>query len=261
MQRIWLGYLVGGLLLGCTKQPDTTAPALDANGPIAPLPAQPMGADAPKAATGNAFITGVTQVRKEATDAKDVTDEASKKKKVPNWLATLYRGEQVTVVANRNDWLQVQTSDEKTGWVKSDSVVLGTEMATVLDKTKIFTRPDLLALNGAKQIEPGSLLFVQRAKDQFSEVNFGGTATAWVLTDVLTKAPNEVDAAKLLHKARLLKDKNDPAADSLLDLAKTHFASTKLVQALLLPATNPNTPADGNAHTQEGAPADPNLHD
>lgn len=222
------------------------------------MPAQPMGADAPKPATGNAFITQMTQVRKEPTDAKDVADEANpKKKKVPNWLATLYRGEQVTVVANRNDWLQVQTSDEKTGWVKNDSVVLGTEMATVLDRTKIFTRPDLLALNGAKQIEPGSLLFVQRMKDQFSEVNFGGTATAWVLTDVLSKEANEVDAAKLMHKARLLKDRNDPAADGLLELAKTHFANTRLVQTLLLPPGDPNAAADANA--PQGAAGDSNA--
>jgi hypothetical protein len=232
-------------------------------------PARPDGAaPAANAATGNgpAYITQVTPVRRESSDAKEV-EEAGKKKKQPNWLATLYRGEQVTVLSTRGDWLVVRTSDEKTGWVKLDSVLSGAglEMATVLDKSKMFSRPDLLALLGTRAIEPGSLLFSLRAKDQFSEVNVSGTSTVWVLTDVLSKDPKEVDAAKLLHKARLLKEKNDPAADGLLDLARTQFASTRLVQTqLLAPPADPNSAAadaNGLAPAATGDGAGVTAHD
>lgn len=204
----------------------------------------PQVADTADAASkkGLGYITQIAIVRRQPVEAKEV-ESADGKKRVANWVATLSRGEQISVLESQRDWFHVRTSDEKTGWVKSDNVLLASNvtMATVANSVRIFSRPDLLALNGSKAIEPGTLLFAIRTKDQFSEVNLAGNTTGWVLTDVLMTAPREVDAAKLLHRARFLKARNDPAADGLLELAKTHFADTHLVQTLLLPPP-PNTP-------------------
>lgn len=205
---------------------------------------------------GLGYITQIAIVRRQPVDAKEV-EIVEGKKRVANWIATLSRGEQITVLESQRDWFHVRTSDEKTGWLKSDNVVLASNvtMATVANAVRIFSRPDLLAFNGTKVIEPGTLLFALRTKDQFSEVNLAGNTTGWVLTDVLMTAPREVDAAKLLHRARFLKARNDPAADGLLELAKTHFSDTHLVQTLLLPPPPEATQAPSEQPIDSVSPA------
>lgn len=243
---------------GCQKSPvaQMPAPSLDSARTIDPEALAADGAGPVQIAMGSpkptrgvergaAYVTQTALVRRQAKDVKDVEVEGSNKR-LSNFTATLYRGEQVDIVQVTDDWVQVRCSDEKTGWLKQDNVLRaeGVEMTTVVGQAKVFTRPDLLAFNGAKIIMPGTLLFAMRIKDQFSEVNLGGGVTGWVLTDVLVKDKREVDVAKLINKARLLKDRNDATADQLLELAKTHFGDTHLVQTLLLA---PQLTADANA--------------
>lgn len=206
-----------------------------------------------------AFVTQTLLVKREAKDAKEL-EEPGKKKRVANWVATLYRGEQVTALGNQGDWAHIRMSDGKEGYVKADSILSGSvDLATVFDKAKTFTRPDLLAFNTARQVEPGSLLFVMRAKDQFSEVNMGGSNTVWVLSDVLSKESKEVEAAKLINRARILKDRNEADANSAFDLAKTQFADTKLVQTMLLAAADPNAVDPNAAANPNGLPGEPAI--
>jgi hypothetical protein len=264
--------LLVGLSAACQKTPalQDAAPSLDSAHTVDAEQLAADGAGPVQLAMGNtqaarpmpkgpAFVTQTALVRREAKDTKDVEVPGSKKR-LSNFTATLYRGEQVEVVQTSEDWVEVRTSDEKTGWLKLDNVLRaeGVEMATVVNAAKVFTRPDLLAFNGARTIMPGTLLFALRIKDQFSEVNLGGGTSGWVLTDVLVKDKREVDVAKLINKARLLKDRNDPSADGLLDLAKAHFADTHLVQTLLLaPAggVDPNNPVPfGGALPQPAGP-------
>jgi hypothetical protein len=228
------------------------------------LPAQ--GAASLQAVPGEpraAYFTQLTVVRRAPSEARDVDDGTGRKRRLVNVLTSVYRGEQATVLKAQGDWLQVRLSDAMHGWVKGNTVVMEAagkkiEMATVFEVTKTFTRPDLLALSAGRLLEPGSLLFVLRQIDQFSEVNTAGTAQAWVLTDLLSQDTQEVQAAKLLGRAKALADRHDANSAVPLELAKAHYATTRLVQALLFPkqAVDPNQAGNGNTAAAQ-APAAP----
>ena len=207
-----------------TPAPDTAAPSANTLAPAEPRPSQ---------AGEQAFVTGVTAVRRASNEDKQVEDPKKPGKKVNNYITTLHRGEQVQVVSVEGDWAQVRSSDEKEGWTKKDALLpsQGVTMATTLDEAKTFDRPDLLALNAKRKVAAGALVYALRAKDQFSEVNIGGSSTAWVLTSSLISEQREVDAAKLLNKARWLTDHKDASAADLMDLAKKEYGDTKVMQA------------------------------
>ncbi len=235
----------------------------------APTPPQPQGpqlggaaaavapAGAPQAQAEEALVTGVTSLKREASDAQKLDDAAGKK--VNNWVATLYRGEVVTVQSVKDDWAQVKASDDSTGWVKKDVLLPseGTTLATLFEEAKTFNRPDLLAMNAKLTLEPGALLFVLKTKEQFSEVNVQGKTTAWVLSERLSTDSNEIAAAKIVNKIKWLKAKKDPQAKEFLELAKSQFGSSRLVGMLdeADKAGADAVPADGTAAPDAGAQA------
>ena len=226
-------------LAACHK---SAAPGSD---DAAPNDGAAIPSDSAKAGNSGFVLYPSMSVRRSPSDDKDVEDPNRKGKRLSNWLQVLYRGEQVSILDNKDDWTHIRTSDEKEGWVKTSQLLLltGVEMATVSDKVKTFGRPDLLALSPNRLIDAGTLLFVLRSKDQFSEVNVTGSSSAWVLSDTLLKDPHEVEASKLLNKAHWLQDHNDAgAAQGLLDLARSQFETTKLVQTLLARRHRPQLP-------------------
>jgi hypothetical protein len=75
---------------------------------------------------------------------------------------------------------------------------------TVLATAWAFDRPDLLAVNARRKVEPGTLLLILKARELFSEVDLGPGGTAWVLTEGITTRTDDVRASKLLEKARWL---------------------------------------------------------
>ena len=254
MRQVWVLVLVA---LACTKK--DVDPSQGPGEPQAAVAGAGAGAEdsavVPPTPTPDGFVTGgtayVTQlvtVRREPSDAKELGDSKAHGKKVANWLATLYRGEQVTVQALQGPYLQVQLSDGKSGWTRSEGLLTGqgVEMVTLLDRAKTFSRPDLLALLAGKQVEPGSLLLLVRGKDAFSEVNVSGSSSVWILSDLIVREPREVEAAKLVQRARVLQDRNASDAAAILDMAKTQFANTRLVQQVLMPPPPP-PPVDPNA--------------
>jgi hypothetical protein len=95
-------------------------------------------------------------------------------------------------------------------------------------------------------IAPGTLLFVTKSKEPFSEVNLTGTTRVWTLTEKLSADPKEVEAARIINRARWLDERKDPAAKEFWELAKKNFAGTQLVQQLAsvdTPAASPEAPA------------------
>jgi SH3-like domain-containing protein len=229
------------IAIEATPAPDTAAPTNNVL-PVTPRPSQ---------AGEQAFVTGVTAVRRANTDDKQVDDPKKPGKKLNNYITTLHRGEQVQVVSVEGDWAQVRSSDEKEGWTKKDALLPseGVTMVTTLDEAKTFDRPDLLALNAKRKVAPGALVYAMRTKDQFSEVNLGGTSTAWVLTSNLVSEQREVDAAKLLNKARWLTEHKDATAADLMDLAKKEYGDTKVMQALAAAEAAAPAPAPAPAPT------------
>jgi SH3-like domain-containing protein len=241
--RAALAALAAAAALAC-KQEAPKAEA-EAQPGAAPVPvAAPLPADAP------AYVTSATAVRREPSDAPRVA--TAKGKQVSNVVATLQRGERVTVVEARPDWLRIRASDDSEGWVKTGAVLQGEALAeaTVRSAADVFDRPDLLTANAKRKVEPGTLLLVVKARPPFSEVNVAGSANAWVLTDRLATGERDVSVAKLIEKARWLK-RNGRAeeAGQILALAREHFAGEPLLDVLAAEM--------GEASPPEGEPAAP----
>ena len=211
--------------IACSKgQPDGAAGTQPGGAPgAASIPSEP------------AFVVYVDTLRK-TPDAADRIDGPDGKKKVSNYLpATLQRGERVTILETKEDWVRVRASDDKEGWLRAAAVLdgAGVSAATLLMQADVFDRPDLLAANAKRKLEPGSLLLVVKNKPPFSEVTVPGGANAWVLTERLAIGEREVSVAKLIEKARWLvrKGRKEEAAQ-ILALAKGQFSDVVLVQQL-----------------------------
>jgi hypothetical protein len=212
------------LLVACSRTP---APSADA--PPAPPPGM---APAPVGPTA-AYVSGVATLRREPTDAARVPGAG--RKEVANQLAVLQRGEKITVLEAREDWARVRSSDDREGWLRRSAVLEGEGVveATVLVAADVFDRPDLLAANAKRKIEPGTLLLVVKSKPPFSEVNVSSGPNAWVLAERLATGEREVSVAKLAEKARWLARSGKPdEALQILTLAREHFAGSPLVDAL-----------------------------
>jgi hypothetical protein len=195
-----------------------------------------------------AYVTAATALRREPSEAGRVAAPGPRRAQVANVLATLLRGERVTLVGERGDWAQVRASDESQGWVKNSALLpgLGVAEATLAARADAFDRPDLLAVNVRRKIEPGTLLLVVRSRELFSEVNTGGGPSAWVLSDRLLTGPRDVMVAKLIEKARWLVRTGKPEdARTVLELARTQFADVPLTQVLAteLEGTDGGAPA------------------
>ncbi|MFT3916219.1 MAG: SH3 domain-containing protein [Anaeromyxobacteraceae bacterium] len=248
--------------LACSK-PSPPAPTPGASGAAAPggAPVASGGAAAPSPGGPATYVSTVTLLRREPSDARKVPGPNGKE--VANYLATLQRGEQVTIAgeprrAGDDAWVKVRTSDDSEGWLKRSALLEGDGIveATVIAQADVFDRPDLLAANAARKLEPATLLLVVRQRTPFSEVNVGSGANAWVLTDRLATGPTEVGIAKLAEKGRWLRrsGKQEEAAQ-ILALARTQFPGAPLLDQVALqlgeaPAAAP-VPAGGEV---PGAP-------
>jgi len=225
--------LAVAVALACSRSP---APAGGAG-------ATPPGtAQAPAGPTA-AYVSGATTLRREPTDAARVAGPG--RKEVPNQLALLQRGEKITVVEAREDWAKVRSSDDREGWLRRSAVLEGDGIAeaTVLAVADVFDRPDLLAANARRKIEPGTLLLVVKARPPFSEVNVSSGPNAWVLTERLATGEREVSVAKLAEKARFLARSGKPdEAKQILALARQQFAGVPLVEVLAAELGEPPLP-------------------
>ena len=125
----------------------------------------------------------------------------------------------------------------------------------MLQETETFSRPTLSALTDRK-ISPGTLLLVTKSRDQFSEVNYAGTQTTWILTARHTADEQEIEAGLLLSKARWLEERKDPKAAELRALAQSQFGASRLVQELIAPLETPSPEAvdEGPAKSLEAKP-------
>ncbi len=232
-----LAAVVAAALAACKP---AASPAPSQGGAATGTPA----AAAPGAAA--AFVTAAAAVRREPTEAPRV--KGADGKETSNFVATLQRGEQVAVVEAREDWTRIRTSDDKEGWLKASAVLQGEGLApaTVLAPADVFDRPDLLAANAKRKLDPGTLLLVVKNRPPFSEVNVSGATTAWVLTERLATGEREVSVAKLVEKARwLVRSKKADDAKQILALAREHFAGVPLVDVLAQELGEAPPPAEG----------------
>lgn len=196
----------------------------------------PTGGSVPEASVDPAlrFVTALSTLRREPGDQAR-TKGAAGRPAVANALAVLHRGERVTLLEARDDWSRVRASDGEEGWMKSGVLAPASEVqeGTVLVVAWAFDRPDLLAANARRKLDPGTLLFVRKTKDLFTEVDAGPGPVTWILTDRVTLQPGDVAAAKLVEKARYLQ-RNDRASEAreILALLRSRSPDSPLVPVL-----------------------------
>lgn len=198
--------------------------------------AAPSGAatetPAPKSPT--AYVTAVSVLKKEPSDAARIPGQAGGKD-VSNYVDLLYRGEKVTVLETRDEWVRVRSSGEKEGWLKRNNTLEGDALqeATVLAPTEVFDRPDLLAANAKRKLDPGTFVLVVKEKKPFSEVNYSGSQNVWVLTERLNTSEKEVMVARLAEKIRYLW-RNNKKDDALANfgIAKQVAEGSVLIDVL-----------------------------
>ncbi len=216
------------------------------------------------------FVTALSTLRREPTEQSRVKSAGSKSL-VANALATLHRGERVGLIESRDGWSRVRASDGGEGWLKSTVLAPVSEVreGTVLLEAWAFDRPDLLAANARRKLEPGTLLFIRKARDLFTEVDAGPGPSTWILTDRLTTQPADVEASKIVEKARFLLRNERPAeARELLALLRSRSPSSPLVPVLAieLGETPPDVAAPqgaagapGSAGTVPTPPSEPAM--
>lgn len=229
-------------LFACSKGQSEAAPAAPG---ASPAGAPPASASAPAAEPS--FVVAVVTLRREPVAAERIAGPGGKQ--VSNYTGTtLQRGEQVTVVEVRDEWSRVRASDDKEGWLRSSTLLdgAGVTLATVLQPADVFDRPDLLAANPKRRVEPGSLLLVVKARPPFSEVNVPGAQNAWLLTERLVTGEREVGVAKLVEKARwLVKNDRREEALQLLGLARSTFPDVPLLQVMEAELNAGSSPSPG----------------
>ncbi len=219
-----LALLVPGLS-ACSRG----APPAPAEGEAEPQP----GVSPAPGLPAPAYVSAATTLRREPSDASRV--KGTGKKDLSNTLAVLQRGEKVTLLELKDDWARARSSDDSEGWLRRSALLEGEGIteATVLAAADVFDRPDLLAANARRKVEPGTLLLVVKTKPPFSEVSVSSGPNAWVLTDRLATGEREVSVAKLAEKARWLKRSGkEDEAKQILALAREHFAGVPLVDTL-----------------------------
>lgn len=196
-----------------------------------PAPEPEAIADDAAVAMGNHYVTTVVIMRRAATTDRKVASEDDPEKKVSNYLATLHTGEEVEVMDLEEDWGRIRASDDTEGYVQTKYLLPASESEplTVLEDAKIFRRPDLLTLNSSRTVEPASLLFKLETKEQFTKVK-NGYREDWILTEKTVNDGTELEATKLLAKARWMKEKKDDGYEPLMELIESQFGETEVLK-------------------------------
>src|SRR5512137_3069367 len=239
--------LVLACVAGCSREGRPGRLQLPADGGVAEPAADPA----------SQFVVALTTLRREASDQARVKAEGGKPP-ASNTLALLQRGERVTLLEGGPEWARVRASDGAEGFVRASAIApaASVQEATVLTVAWAFDRPDLLAVNAKRKLDPGTLLFVRKTKDLFTEVDAGSGPSTWVLTDRVTTLPADVAAAKLVEKARHLarSDRKDEAKD-VLALLRVQSPDSALVPVLA--AELGEAPPAAEAPTGPTAPSGP----
>ena len=184
------------------------------------------------------FILATTSLRREPTTEKRVPKPGGPSDSlISNWKATLVRGSEVRLLAAKEAWHQIEILGGEIGWVQESSLAQANEVkiATLLQETRTFQRPDLTRLAGHR-LPLGTIVFVVREKEQFSLINHPrglyNSSETWILSNRLTLAKDEVAMARALAKLPGLLAKDQAAAQEIVTLLKDQYPQTTLLPVL-----------------------------
>ncbi|MBX2803552.1 MAG: SH3 domain-containing protein [Myxococcales bacterium] len=224
-------FVVLAAILACTgsdpvpEQPTDEVPET----PEAPEPAPVVPA----------FATAGWAIWKAPTDDKNIPDPDGGEGTVKNYITNVARGDRMDRTEVGDGWVKVKVEDGTEGWIKADRVVEAENgrLATVVAESKMFDRPDLIALDINKKLPAAAFLIVAESEGKFSKVNYPtgkySAEDTWALTANLEFDTQEVEAAKIIARIMELREKGDTdGAAQLEDLARGQFVGSKLLAVL-----------------------------
>lgn len=164
-----------------------------------------------------------------------IWDKASlveKPEKGGKWLSAINMGEKLSYLDEtrentdgnkKHTYYKVKLLDGKEGWVRSDFVALGANVAAVFNKADIYDRPDLSAIT-KKTFETRDILAIKTVQGDWAEVTGKRRDGKWIETGWIKYkgvTTNEKDIAVALYMNRALaKTTKQSQLDELLIIAE-----------------------------------------
>ncbi|MEN0066239.1 MAG: hypothetical protein AAGA48_29130 [Myxococcota bacterium] len=231
-------------VFGCSGVSSDPEPAAEGT----PEEAGAEAAEEPTNEPKDGFAIATTYLRSHATTERKIDDPDNPGKRISTYVATIYRGNDLTVVETKDDFVRVTLQDGSgnEGWIKGSRVTTadGAKLATVKEEVKTFSRPDLLSLNTTMKLAPGSVLVVTQSQGKFVEVDYPksqwSSASTWVLADTVVEGEDDVAAAQLISKVLYVREDSAEKAKPLEELAREQFAGNALLNLLDPPEPEPS---------------------
>ena len=215
--------------------------------------------EAPAAEPKDGFANSTTYLRKFPTTDKRIDDPDNPGKRIGTYVATVYRGNALSVVETQEEFVRVLLEDGSgnEGWLQSKRVTTAdaAKLATIKEEVRTFSRPDLLSINTSDEskLKPGSVLIVLQEQGKFFEVDYPrsqwSSDETYVLAENLVMNEDDIAAAQLITKALYMRDDDPEKAKPIIELAREQFAGNSLL-TLLDPPEAEVVPVEGGEEGQ-----------
>ncbi len=129
------------------------------------------------------------------------------------WLSSVSLGEKVTLLGeiqtdsvDNIEFVKVQLSDGKEGWVSSNLVITDGKVAAIIEKSVIYKRPDLLT-STEKSFDAMEMVVITSESDDWLEVTGNQKKkSGWIKKTAVTDSSLDVSVAILATKALEITD-------------------------------------------------------
>lgn len=216
-------------------------------------------AEEPSNEPKDGFAVATTYLRSHPTTERRIDDPDNPGKKLSTYIATLYRGNALTVVETKDEFVRVQLKDgsDNEGWLQSKRVTTkGSQVATIKEEVRTFSRPEMLSINTTMKLPAGAVLVVTQEQGKFVEVDYPrsqwSSASTWILAENLDTSPEDVEVAQLISKALYMREDSADKAKVIEDLAREQFAGNTLLTLLDPPEAEEAEAAEGAEPAAEG---------
>ena len=125
-------------------------------------------------------------------------------------LTVLYFGEKLTSLdeehynkADQTVYLKVEGADGKTGWIEEDAVIEGERTVMVLDRSRVYLRPQTVSTITDQFFEKGELAIMSgRYRDWVQLTGKGKNKSGWIRgKENVSTSTNDIQLAVLIEKA------------------------------------------------------------
>lgn len=211
-----------------------------------------------------AAATAATTESKTAVCVYDGLGVRSEIGKNTKFISSLFLGETVkwTGITEKDeagkDYLKVELSDGKTGWVSANGVQTGAQMGALREDAASYKRPDPLTATNQKITFMTIVAVTQQKDDWLQLVGESKKQLGWVKKDVVALDKEDVTNAILATKKLREKDGLDFAKKVEAIVKASPSPSSYFIQTLrqrATPAAAPATVAAAEVKPEESVPA------